>query len=79
MSSLPPFVLFVNGDLTYRPEPPPYPPDLPVFIGSQPELPSSYASVSELKNLQIQLFIDDTGCAPILIILLSFICVAYEF
>jgi hypothetical protein len=60
MSSLPPFVLFVNGDITYRPEPPPNPPDLPVFIGSQPQLTSSYASVSELKNLQIQLFIDDT-------------------
>jgi len=40
--------------------PPPNPPDLDVFIGSQPNLPQSDASVSELTNLQIQLFIDDT-------------------
>lgn len=60
MSSLPPAIFFINGDLSYPPEPPPNPPSLDVFIGSQPQLPRSDASVSELTNLQIQLFIDDT-------------------
>lgn len=60
MVSLPSAIIFVNGDLTYNSEPPPNPPDLDVFIGSQPNLPQSDASASELANLQIQLFIDDT-------------------
>jgi hypothetical protein len=60
MVSLPSMICFVNGDLTYPPTPPPNPPDLDVFIGSQPNLPQSDASVSELTNLQIQLFINDT-------------------
>ena len=61
MASLPPAIFFVNGDITYPAQPPPYPPDLPVFIGSIPTNPSSYiASASELTTLQTQLFIDDT-------------------
>src|SRR5271166_785844 len=60
MSSLPPAIFFINGDITYPPEPPPNPPDMDVFIGSQPALPQSYASFSELTNLQNQLFINDT-------------------
>src|SRR5271157_4288272 len=57
MSSLPPAIFFINRDITYPPVPPPVPPE---FIGAQPPLPNSDASVSELTNLQIQLFIDDT-------------------
>jgi hypothetical protein len=60
MSSLPSAIFFINGDISYPPQPPPNPPDLDVFIGSQPNLPQSDASVSELTNLQIQLFINDT-------------------
>ena len=55
MSSLQPAIIFINGDITYDPTPP------DVFIGSQPNNPSSYiTSSSELNNLQTQLFIDDT-------------------
>lgn len=60
MSSLPPCIFFINGDISLPPQPPPNPPDLDVFIGSQPQLPQSYASFSELTNLQTQLFINDT-------------------
>lgn len=61
MASLPPAIVFINGDITYNAEPPPYPPDLDVFIGSIPNNPSSYiAASSELTLLQTQLFIDDT-------------------
>jgi len=49
----PPAIVFINGDITYPPSP-------PIFIGAQPSNPASDASVSELTNLQIQLFIDDT-------------------
>jgi hypothetical protein len=49
----PPAIIFINGDITY-------PPTGPVFIGAQPGNPSSDAGTSELTNLQIQLFIDDT-------------------
>lgn len=49
----PPAIIFINGDITYPPSP-------PIFIGDQPSNPQSDASVSELTNLQIQLFIDDT-------------------
>lgn len=49
----PPAIIFINGDITY-------PPTGPIFIGAQPNNPQSDASVSELTNLQIQLFIDDT-------------------
>lgn len=52
MSSLPPAIIFINGDITYPPT--------TVFIGTQPQLPGSYASFSELTNLQTQLYIDDT-------------------
>lgn len=55
MSSLPPAIFFINGDITY---PPPTPPGY--FVGAVPSSPQSDASVSELTNLQIQLFIDDT-------------------
>lgn len=57
MSSLPPAIVFINGDITYPPVPPPTP---PVYIGSVPANPQSDATVSELTNLEIQLFIDDT-------------------
>ncbi len=61
MASIPPAIFFINGDITYPAEPPPNPPDLDVFIGSEPNNPTSYiASPSELTTLQIQLFIDDT-------------------
>lgn len=61
MGSIPPAIIFCNGDITYPATPPPYPPDLDVFIGSEPTNPSSYiASASELTTLQTQLFIDDT-------------------
>jgi hypothetical protein len=49
----PPAIIFINGDITY-------PPTTPVFIGSDPSNPTSYAGFSELTNLQTQLFIDDT-------------------
>lgn len=52
MSSLPPAIFFINGDITY--------PTSPTFIGSNPSSPTSYAGFSELTNLQTQLFIDDT-------------------
>ena len=57
MSSLPPAIFFINGDISYPPVPPPTP---PVFIGAQPAQPTSDAGFSELTNLQTQLFIDDT-------------------
>ena len=61
MPSMPPAIVFVNGDITYPATPPPNPPDLDVFIGSEPNNPTSYIdSPSELTTLQIQLFIDDT-------------------
>lgn len=57
MSSLPPAIFFINGDITYPPVPPPTP---PTFIGENPAAPNSDASVSELTHLQIQLYINDT-------------------
>ena len=61
MSSLPPAIFFINGDISYPAEPPPNPPDLDVFIGAEPNNPTSYiASPSELTTLQIQLLINDT-------------------
>jgi len=61
MSYLPPCIFFINGDISYPATPPPNPPNLDVFIGSQPNNPTSYiTSPSELTTLQIQLFIDDT-------------------
>jgi hypothetical protein len=61
MSSLPSAIIFINGDITYPAEPPPYPPSSDVFIGSIPNNPRSYiTSPSELNTLQNQLFIDDT-------------------
>jgi hypothetical protein len=61
MTSLPAAIIFINGDITYPATPPPYPPSLDVFIGSQPNLPTSYiASASELTTIQLQLFIDQT-------------------
>lgn len=53
MTQPPPAIVFINGDITYPPSP-------PIFIGAQPSSPNSDASVSELTNLQIQLFINDT-------------------
>jgi hypothetical protein len=53
MTNPPPMICFINGDLTYPQQP-------PIFVGFDPNNPVSYASVSELTNLQIQLFIDDT-------------------
>jgi hypothetical protein len=53
MATLPPAIFFINGDITY-------PPTGPVYIGAQPNNVHSDASVSELTNLQIQLFINDT-------------------
>lgn len=53
MASLPPAIIFINGDITY-------PPTGPVFIGSEPSTVTSYAGFSELTNLQNQLFINDT-------------------
>lgn len=60
--SLPPMVIFINGDLTYPPVPPPVP---DVYIGTSPANPiqtahNKDAALSELTNLQIQLFINDT-------------------
>lgn len=49
----PPAIIIINGDITYPLTP-------PIFIGAQPNNPTSYAGVSELTNLQTQLFIDDT-------------------
>ena len=49
----PPAIVFVNGDITYPPSP-------PIFIGAVPSNPQSDAGVSELTNLQVQLFINDT-------------------
>jgi hypothetical protein len=49
----PPAIFMINGDITYPPPP-------PIFIGANPLNPTSDAGVSELSNLQIQLFIDDT-------------------
>jgi len=61
MPAMPPAIVFINGDITYPATPPPNPPDLDVFIGSEPNNPTSYiTSPSELTTLQIQLFIDDT-------------------
>ncbi len=58
MASLPSAIFFINGDITYPAAPPPTP---DVFIGSEPNNPTSYiAEASELTTLQIQLFIDDT-------------------
>lgn len=45
MSSLPPAIFFINGDITYPPTP-------PFFPGTTPS--------SELQTLQTQLYIDDT-------------------
>ena len=56
-SSLPPMIIFINGDITYPPVPPPNP---PYFIGANPNNSHSDAGFSELTNLQSQLFIDDT-------------------
>lgn len=53
MTNPPPGIFVINGEISYPPAP-------PIFIGSNPANPTSYASVSELSNLQIQLFIDDT-------------------
>jgi len=55
MTNPPPAIIFINGDINY----PPSSGD-PVFIGSIPSETTSYASVSELTTLQIQLFINDT-------------------
>jgi hypothetical protein len=61
MTRMPPAIVFVNGDITYPATPPPYPPDLDVFIGSEPNNPTSYiTSASELTTIQTQLFINDT-------------------
>ena len=57
MSSLPPAIFFINGDITYPAVPPPTP---PYFIGANPTAPNSDAGSSELTNLQSQLFINDT-------------------
>jgi hypothetical protein len=53
MLNPPPAIVFINGEIQY-------PSDQTPFIGSIPANITSYASVSELTNLQIQLFIDDT-------------------
>lgn len=53
MSSLPPGIFFVNGDINY-------PPTGPVFIGADPTNPNSAAGPSLLTTLQTQLYIDDT-------------------
>ncbi len=45
MSSLPPAIFFINGDITYPPQP-------PFFPGT--------SASSELQTIQTQLFIDDT-------------------
>jgi len=61
MPSMPPAIIFINGDITYNAQPPPNPPNLDVFIGSIPNNPQSYiTSSSELNTLQIQLNITDT-------------------
>jgi hypothetical protein len=52
MTSLPPAIFFVNGDISYPSTP-------PIFIGSIPSNPRSYAGYGTLLNLQTQLFIDD--------------------
>ncbi|HEY5268119.1 MAG TPA: hypothetical protein VII94_03215 [Candidatus Saccharimonadales bacterium] len=57
MSSLPPAIIFCNGDITYPLTSPPTP---PYFVGSNPTAPNSYASPSELTNLETQLSITDT-------------------
>lgn len=46
-------IIFINAQIGYPSNP-------PIFVGSVPSNANSYASVSELTNLQIQLFIDDT-------------------
>ena len=53
MTNPPPAIVFINGEIQYPSTEAP-------FIGSIPANTTSYASVSELSNLQIQLFIDDT-------------------
>lgn len=53
MTNPPPAIVFINGEIQYPSTEPP-------FIGSIPANTTSYASISELGNLQIQLFIDDT-------------------
>jgi hypothetical protein len=53
MTQPPPAIIFCNGDITYPPSP-------PIFIGAIPPNPLSDAGFSELTNLQIQLFINDT-------------------
>lgn len=57
MSSLPPAIIFCNDDITYPLTSPPTP---PYFVGSNPVAPNSYASPSELTNLETQLSITDT-------------------
>lgn len=52
MTSLPPAIFFVNGDISYPTTP-------PIFVGSVPGNPQSYAGFDTLTNLQTQLFIDD--------------------
>lgn len=53
MSSLPPGIFFVNGDISYTPT-------APIFIGANPTDPSSNAGPSLLSVIQTQLYIDDT-------------------
>ena len=50
MGSLPPAIIFINGDINYPAVPPPTP---PTYIGAD-------ASMDELTGLQQQLFINDT-------------------
>ena len=50
MPALPPAIIFINGDISYPPVPPPTP---PTYIGAGPH-------VDELTTLQTQLYIDDT-------------------
>ncbi len=59
--SLPPMIIFINKDITYPPVTPPGD-----YIGESPANPQNPASpnvdaaLSELTNLQVQLFIDET-------------------
>ena len=60
MTTIPPMILFVNGDISFPVRPPP--PDVlgadpPLYIGANPA-----SRISELTNLQRQLNIDETMC-----------------
>lgn len=51
--TLPPAIIFINHEISYPQSP-------PIFVGSMPNNVQSYASPSELTNLQTQLHINDT-------------------